>query len=205
MFHLDDFFVTKERSASAENKTNLPEETSAAHAIDPLNTAHLYCWLFVAGGVSGFIYELFFYRIDLGYFVKRGSTFGPWIPIYAFGAVLIFLLANHFRKHWISVFLLSIAVTGILELGTGWVLHRFFDIRLWDYNTEIWNWGNIGGYICFRSVVLFGFAGLVVIYSVAPTVKKIIDTKFAKVSLILAYALAGLFVLDIIVWHFVRG
>ena len=40
----------------------------------------------------GFIYEEIFYRIDLGYFVKRGSTYGPWIPIYFFGGGLIFLI-----------------------------------------------------------------------------------------------------------------
>ena len=38
--------------------------------------------VFVIGGIFGFIYEEIFYRIDLGYFVKRGTTYGPWIPIY---------------------------------------------------------------------------------------------------------------------------
>ena len=41
--------------------------------------------IFTFGGIFGFIYETFFYRIDLGYFVKRGTTYGPWIPIYGFG------------------------------------------------------------------------------------------------------------------------
>ena len=209
MYHLDDIFVTKaspvtegDHSAERNEGENLSVSTDAKVLIDPLNTAHLYCWLFVIGGISGFIYEILFYRIDLGYFVKRGSTFGPWIPIYGFGAIFIYLFANHFRNNPIIVFLLNCLVTGILEFATGWFFHHFFDLRLWDYNVEIWNWGNIGGYICLRSVLLFGIAGLLAIYSIAPTVKKISAAKWAKISVILSCVLAGAFVIDIILWHF---
>ena len=45
--------------------------------------------IMILSGFFGFIYEMLFYKIDLGYFVKRGSTFGPWIPIYAFGGLLL--------------------------------------------------------------------------------------------------------------------
>ena len=36
----------------------------------------------IFGAVFGFIWETIFYRIDLGYFTKRGSSFGPIVPIY---------------------------------------------------------------------------------------------------------------------------
>ena len=45
--------------------------------------------VFAFGGLFGFIYEEIFYRFDLGEWVKRGTTFGPWIPIYGFGGILI--------------------------------------------------------------------------------------------------------------------
>ncbi|MBP5166634.1 MAG: hypothetical protein ILP09_05170, partial [Oscillospiraceae bacterium] len=48
--------------------------------------------LTVIGGIAGWIYEMIFYRIDLGYFVKRGHGFGPWLPIYAFGALGLILV-----------------------------------------------------------------------------------------------------------------
>ena len=41
--------------------------------------------VFAFGGIFGFIYEEIFYYFDLGEWVKRGTTFGPWIPIYGFG------------------------------------------------------------------------------------------------------------------------
>ena len=93
----------------------------------------------ILSSIFGFIYEEFFYRIDLGYFVKRGSTFGPWIPIYFFGGGLISLISYRFKKSPLLVFIINCIVTGILEYGTGYVLYEFLGIRLWDYNTEIWN------------------------------------------------------------------
>ena len=45
--------------------------------------------VFAFGGIFGFIYEEIFYRFDLGEWVKRGTTFGPWIPIYGFGGLII--------------------------------------------------------------------------------------------------------------------
>ncbi len=124
--------------------------------------------VFVCGGIFGFVYEELFYRIDLGYFVKRGSTLGPWIPIYGFGAVLIVLATERLRRKPILLFLVAAAVAGLLELVTGYVLFHGLQIRLWDYNVEIWNWLNIGGYVCLRSVLFFGASALLLQYVLHP-------------------------------------
>ena len=153
--------------------------------------------IFWFSGVFGFIYEELFYRIDLGYFVKRGTTFGPWIPIYGFGGVLIFLLSQRFKRFPPAVFALSALISGVLEFATGYVIYEFRHTRLWDYNTEMWNWGNVGGFICARSVIFFGASGLILLYAVNPILesvkKRISDKAFAAAAL----APASLFVLDI--------
>lgn len=127
---------------------------------------------FMTGCITGWIYEMGFYRIDVGHFIKRGQGLGPWLPIYGFGALAITVLFYN-RKHLPAiVFLGSAIAAAIIEFLTGWTLFHFFDgLRLWDYNTEIWNWGNIGGYICLRSVLVFGFAGLFCIYIVLPEIE----------------------------------
>ena len=53
--------------------------------ISKKSTINILILIMIFSGIFGFIYETIFYKIDLGYFIKRGSTFGPWIPIYAFG------------------------------------------------------------------------------------------------------------------------
>ena len=158
----------------------------------------------VFSGIFGFIYETFFYRIDLGYFVKRGSTFGPWIPIYAFGGLLITICSYRFRNKPLLVFLINCIVTGILEYATGFVLFEFFGVRLWDYNTEIWNFGNINGYICLRSILFFGISSLFLIYVMIPVIKKISDKLSEKQLSIISYTLGGLFILDMLVYGIIK-
>jgi uncharacterized membrane protein len=157
--------------------------------------------IFVFGGIFGFLYETLFYKIDLGYFVKRGSTFGPWIPIYGMGGILMALITYHFKKNPLIVFLLATLISGLLEFGTGYILYHIFNTRLWDYNTEIWNLGNIGGYICLRSVLFFGISGLLLIYAVIPIIKilskKIPKKIFATISIIPA----ALFIIDIWIYR----
>ena len=172
--------------------------------LDKKSTISVIMMAMIIGGISGFIYEEIFYLIDLGKLVKRGSTFGSWIPIYAFGTLFIILFSYRFRKKPLLVFLINCISTGILEYGTGFVLDKFLNLKLWDYNTEIMNFGNINGYVCFRSVALFGSASLLIIYLIVPFLLKLLDKiKYKKFSMI-SYTLFSLFVLDMIL-HFIFG
>ena len=160
--------------------------------------------IMVLSGIFGFIYETIFYRIDLGVFVKRGSSFGPWIPIYAFGGLFITLITYRIRKNPLAVFIVNCVVTGILEYSTGLVLYKFFKMRLWDYNTEIWNWGNINGYICARSVIFFGISSLMLIYCFIPIVKEFIKKMSEAKATILASLLGITFAIDVFIYNIVK-
>lgn len=154
----------------------------------------------VISAFFGFVYEMFFYRIDLGYFVKRGSTYGPWIPIYAFGGLFITFFTYRFRKNPIIVFIINCIITGALEYFTGLVFWECFHKRLWDYNVEIWNFGNINGYICLRSILFFGISSLFLIYAVVPIIKKLAVKIAEKKLAIVSYTLSGLFFFDVIMY-----
>lgn len=153
--------------------------------------------IFAFGGIFGFIYEEIFYRFDLGEWVKRGTTFGPWIPIYGFGALIILGLTFKFRKKPLLVFLFATVASGVLELATGWVILTIWGIRLWDYNEEILNFGNIGGFVCVRSVLFFGIAGVFLQFVVVPVFEKLEKKMPKKAWLCLCFIPAGLFILDI--------
>ena len=154
--------------------------------------------VFTFGGIFGFIYEEIFYRFDLGEWVKRGTTFGPWIPIYGFGGLIILGLTFKFRRKPLWVFLFATIASGVLELATGWVCLTFFNVRLWDYNEEILNWGNINGFVCARSVLFFGIAGVFLQFVVVPIFEKLEKKMPRKPWLILCYVPAAIFALDII-------
>ena len=160
--------------------------------------------IMIISGIFGFIYETFFYRIDLGYFVKRGSTFGPWIPIYAFGGLFISLISYRFKEKPALVFVINCLVTGILEYVTGFILYEIGGIRLWDYNTEIWNWGNVNGYICARSVLFFGVSSLFLVYGIIPILKKIVSKISESKLLFISGAIGSLFILDMVLYAIIK-
>lgn len=124
--------------------------------------------IMVISGIFGFIYETIFYRIDLGYFVKRGDTLGPWLPIYSFGGLLITLINHNDKENEYKIFLKSMLVCGVLEYICGYIFLKYFNLRLWDYNNEILNFGNINGFICLRSILFFGISGVFLVKVVCP-------------------------------------
>ena len=154
--------------------------------------------IYVIAGIIGFIYETVCVYINDGVLVKRGTTFGPWIPIYGFGGLIILGLTFKFRKKPLWVFLFATVASGVLELATGWVCLTFFHVRLWDYNEEILNWGNINGFVCARSVLFFGIAGVFLQFVVIPVFEKLEKKMPKKAWLILCYVPAAIFALDII-------
>lgn len=85
----------------------------------------------------------------------------------------------------------------ILEYATGYVLYEYFGgLRLWDYNTEIWNWGNINGYVCVRSILFFG-ASAVILMNILVMIFEFMYLKGKKFFFITGCSLSFVAVVDI--------
>lgn len=160
--------------------------------------------IILISAIFGFIYETIFYRIDLGYFVKRGYTIGPWLPIYATGGLLIYLSNIKNKNNILKIFINSAVMCGLLEFIVGYLLLHISHIRLLDYNTEILNYGNIGGYICLRSVLFFGLSGVFLMNIVLPLITKIINKYQSKKTEYITIFLGGLFCIDFIVNYIIK-
>lgn len=157
----------------------------------------LICLLIVISGIIGWVYEFFFYYANSGFktFYYRGGNFLPWINIYMYGSFLILFLTRKVKKKPILVFLISMVSTGILEYLSGYILYGVLGwTKCWDYNNEILNWGNINGYVCLRSVLIFGLAGLALVYLIVPTLIKLVK-KYPKLYIV-SIILASIFLLD---------
>ena len=160
--------------------------------------------IILISAIFGFIYETIFYRIDLGYFVKRGYTIGPWLPIYATGGLLIYLSNIKNKNNILKIFINSAVMCGLLEFIVGYLLLHISHIRLWNYNTEILNFGNIGGNICLRSVLFFGLSGVFLMNIVLPLITKIINKYQSKKTEYITIFLGGLFCIDFIVNYIIK-
>ena len=159
----------------------------------------VFCIIFVISGMFGWFYEFIFYWMNSGFktFYLQGANYLPWINIYMYGSFLIIALTYKRRKHPLLVFLISAISTGILEYLTGYIIYgKLGWVKCWDYNQEIWNFGNIDGYVCLRSVTVFGICGLILIYLVLPISMKIVKTFDIKKLLIISITIASIFFID---------
>ena len=168
------------------------------HNFDKLTMLGIFCLIIVISGIFGWLYEVVFYYFNSGmtevYF--RGGNFLPWINIYAMGAVLIYFLTYKKRKKPLFVFIVSIISTGILEYIGGYFMEHIMQIKCWDYNTEILSFGSINGYVCLRSVLVFGISALLLMYIIVPFCFYLARKIPKKAFLILSYTICGIFLFD---------
>ena len=168
-------------------------------ALDKWQKLGILMLVVVLSGVFGWIYEVVLYFFDGGMkdFYMQGGNFLPWINIYAFGALLILATTWRLRKYPWAVFLISVVTTGLLELAAGWLVYTIGNgTRYWDYNNEIWNFGNIGGFVCLRSVLFFGVSALILTYLIMPFCINLARKMSRKAFLALAISLFAIVMVD---------
>ena len=145
--------------------------------------------IFLTGCFAGWVYEEIFYWITEGMLRNRGILYGPWLPIYGIGALGIYAL-KPWKKNPVLLFLLCAVVTGVVEYIIGFAGIHLLGMRLWDYRGLFLN---IGGIICFRSVVSFAVMGLVFHYLLEPAAERMIRKANPNVIQIGCLLLALLF------------
>ena len=152
-------------------KKNYHNYINNNHILDKKSLLGVFCLIIVISGFFGFFYEFIFYYFNSGMkqFYYRGGNFLPWINVYAIGSMIIYLFSYRYRKSPLKVFLISAFSCGILEYIAGDLMYIIGDgFRCWNYNTEILNFLNINGFVCLRSVLFFGFSGMLLIYVIVP-------------------------------------
>ena len=158
----------------------------------------VFAFLLLTSGLFGWIYEFIFYFLNSGMKVwyMRGGDFLPWINIYAIGAFLILIICSKYKKKPWLIFILSIVITGLLEYFSGLVIYKLIGARYWDYNTEIWNFGNIGGFVCLRSVLFFGISSFLLMYVLYPMGIYLSRIMNKKVLIVLSVFIVTIIFLD---------
>lgn len=129
-----------------------------------------YISLFFLFSIAGWIWEVFIYLIKDGEFVNRGFLFGPWLPVYGSGGILLIFLLKKWEYKPVKVFFLSMLICSVLEYGTSFCLERIWGYRWWDYSNDFLN---INGRICLWGSLMFGLAGWLLICYGIPYLKMI--------------------------------
>lgn len=152
-----------------------------------------------------FYINLFFINSFLGYLLEtglktfffphmnNGILFGPWIPVYGFGAVVIcFVSRIIFRRLKISklwktllLFVTVFILLSLLEWLGGVLIELLFHKEFWNYRNQKYH---LGPYISLGMSLLWGVFSIVYVYVILPIEKKI-TKKIPKWITILALCL----------------
>lgn len=169
------------------------------HSFDFATLLGIFALIVVIAGMFGWFYEFIFYFFNGGMkeFYWRGGNFLPWINIYATGSLIIYFLTYKRRKKPWLVFLISFISMGVLEYFSGLGMYILGNgMRCWDYNKEIWNFGNIDGFVCLRSVTFFGISALMLIYIIVPLCFYLAKKLDKKLFLTISFSLFSIIMFD---------
>lgn len=151
--------------------------------------------IFFTVAMVGWLWEVLLHLFTSGTFVNKGTRFGPWLPIYGYGAVLTLLLLKPARnKMWLT-FILSMLVCGTIEYATAWYLETFEHMKWWDYSGFFLN---LQGRICLEGLLVFGLGCSINIYVISPLLDNLYQKINPKVKKILCVILVSCFLIDTI-------
>lgn len=110
---------------------------------------------------------------------SSGVLHGPVTLVYGVGGIVLILInkyiikkikTNKILKVIISFFIYAVALT-LVELICGYLCNLIFDIDMWNYTNKKYN---IGKYICFELIPIWGLLGVITTYIVKPFLDKVI-------------------------------
>ncbi len=67
-----------------------------------------YIFFFFLGSIPWIPVGSAAFYVQDGTFCNRGFLYGPWLPVYGVGAVLMLLILRRFQKHPVKVFFLAV-------------------------------------------------------------------------------------------------
>jgi len=125
--------------------------------------AHILVFIFAFGSVIGWVLEFFWRFVQEKKIPHFGFCYGPYLPIYGIGTMLLYIISLTQIPLWSKFILFPVACTG-LELVVGLFFLKL-DKKLWDYSERRWNYkGVISAFHCFA----WFFLGITFYYGLFP-------------------------------------
>ncbi|MCQ2459325.1 MAG: putative ABC transporter permease [Ruminococcus sp.] len=171
-----------------------------------------YTIFFIVYAMIGWIYEVvletFIYKWG---FSNRGVLFGPWLPVYGFGAVVFILLWYRLIKekkalHKIAmipvIFVLTMLTATAIELLTSYLCEWI--IGSWPWQTYADYKYNFEARIALSPSIRFGIGGVVFLYVIQPFLDKITAKLKDKTANITALIILLVLFVDLVYTVFFR-
>lgn len=153
-------------------------------------------WIY---SIIGFILETIFYTI-FNWSGESGILYGPWTPLYGFGAIIIILTTKYIFRNYKNnkflklalVFLFNTILLSLIELIGGLLIEKLFQTTWWDYSDHKYH---LGKYICLDMSLLWGICAVILIYLIKPLFDKII----IKIPKLIGILVSSIILIDFII------
>lgn len=129
---------------------------------------------------AGWVLESVSKTIDQRKFVNSGFLYGPFCPIYGFGAIIMLLCLSFLKEKPILLFIAAFFVLSVWEYLVGLFLEKVFKTKYWDYSHLKFN---IHGRVCLKNSLFWGLLGVTFIRYLHPLIDGYI--KLVPISLLL--------------------
>ena len=154
-----------------------------------------FIFMFFLFSFVGWIWEVGIHLVQDHVFVNRGTMYGPWLPIYGSGGAFIIVLLSRYKNKKAKLFVLTMALCGILEYVTSLVLDFVDNAEYWNYDDMF---ANFNGRVCLAGLIAFALGGFLGIYILGPLIKRLVERIGRKRSIIICTICVSAFIIDYI-------
>ncbi|MBQ4465532.1 MAG: putative ABC transporter permease [Oscillospiraceae bacterium] len=161
---------------------------------------------FLVYAMIGWIYEVtletFIYRWG---FSNRGVLFGPWLPVYGFGAVIFVLLwyriikGKPLKQRLIRlplIFLLTMGTATLIELITSYLCE--WTMGSWPWQTYADYAINFQARIALSPSLRFGLGGCLFLYVIQPALDRMTSKMKDRTVIVTAIVIAAVLAVDLV-------
>jgi len=143
----------------------------------------------------GWIIETIYRSYNEKKYVNAGFLYGPFLPIYGFGSVIITGIYMELQRFPEPFFwAITILSPTILEYFASLIMEKIFKLKLWDYKE---NFFNINGRICLKFSIIWACLAILLVLVIQPAVFKRIMIMGLYYSHFIAGGLLAYLILDL--------
>lgn len=177
--------------------TNEEENKKKKSFAGGLNFYKLF-WVFFIGCFIGVVVEvLFCLAVEQKIECRQGVLYGPFNPVYGFGAVVITLVLYFMRNaRDLWVFIGGSILGGAFEYLCSWYQETFLGTVSWNYEGQF---GNIGGRTSIMYMLFWGILTVLWLKFIYPFMSKMIEKIPSKMGIALTWILVIFMALDMTV------
>ena len=125
--------------------------------------------------------------------VNSGFLYGPFCPIYGYGAIIMYIFLDDVSSKPFITFCLGFVVLSIWEYAVGVFLEKIFHRKYWDYSK---NKFNLQGRVCLLNSFFWGILGVLFIDVIHPFITGILSNINSTTIIYCDISIAVIMIID---------